>query len=93
MSNEKEKESVRESKVKVNPGSLNPESCLYKGIGLIFICIIGFRKDFCVEAPGAMEVCFLNVIQLSLEYFKNITLIKILTLLYFLLFYIFTGRI
>ena len=64
MSNEKEKEIVREPKEKVNPCSWNPGSCLFKGIGLIFICIIGFGNDFCIEVPGAMEVCFWKVMHL-----------------------------
>ena len=66
MSNEtNEEQNVVE--VKVSPCSWHPESYLYKGIGLIFICSIGFGSYFCYDNPGALEV---NV-------FKNRTYVKI----------------
>ena len=46
---------------KVSPCSWHPNSYLYKGIGLIFICSIGFGSYFCYDNPGALEVlCFLK---------------------------------
>merc|ERR1711962_1141436 len=35
--------------------SMHPESYLFKGIGLLFICSIGLGNYFCYDAPGAME--------------------------------------
>ena len=44
---------------KVSPCSWHPNSYLYKGIGLLFICSIGFGSYFCFDNPGALEVlCF-----------------------------------
>ena len=45
---------------KINPCAMHPESHLYKGIGLLFICCIGFGSYFCYDAPGALEVSFAN---------------------------------
>ena len=38
--------------------SMHPDSYLFKGIGLLFICSIGLGNYFCYDAPGAMEVLF-----------------------------------
>ena len=40
----------------VSPCSFHPESPLFKGIGLFFICSIGFGSYFCYDGPGAIEV-------------------------------------
>ena len=70
-SNGKKKEIDGESKEKVNPCSMNPESLLFKGMGLLLICITAFGNDFCVEVPGAMEVCIL-VTMPSFKMFANV---------------------
>ena len=36
--------------------SMHPDSYLFKGIGLLFICSIGLGSYFCYDGPGAMEV-------------------------------------
>ena len=36
--------------------SMHPDSYLFKTIGLIFICSIGFGSYFCYDIPGALEV-------------------------------------
>ena len=43
----------------VSPCSMHPNSYLFKGIGLLFICSIGFGSYFCYDCPGALEVQFL----------------------------------
>ena len=40
----------------VSPCSMHPNSYLFKGIGLLFICSIGFGSYFCYDCPGALEV-------------------------------------
>ena len=70
-SNGKKKEVGLDSNEKVNPCSMNPESLLFKGLGLLLICIIGFGNDFCVEGPGAMEVCMLVTMDLF-KIFDNV---------------------
>ena len=57
---------------KINPCSMHPESHLYKGIGLLFICCIGFGSYFCYDAPGALEVSFDDY-----EYFVRIFFISL----------------
>ena len=32
------------------------DSYLYKGVGLLFMCSIGFGSYFCYDNPGALEV-------------------------------------
>ena len=59
MSNEKE-EIQPDTMKKVNPCSMHPDSYLFKGIGLVFICSIGFGSYFCYDVPGAMEVTSLR---------------------------------
>ena len=36
--------------------SMHPESYLFQGIGLLFICSIGFGSYFCYDGPGALQV-------------------------------------
>ena len=50
-----EKESGDGSKT-VNACSMHPDSALFKTVGLIFICSIGFGSYFCYDIPGALEV-------------------------------------
>ena len=56
MSNLNEKEVYPEAKEKVNNWPMHPDSYLFKGIGLIFMCMIGLGHYFCYDVPGAMEV-------------------------------------
>ena len=62
MSNENESETKDNGAIekKVNPCSMHPESYLFKGLGLIFICTIGFGSYFCYDGPGAMQVNFVG---------------------------------
>ena len=69
--NGKKKEIGLDSKEKVNPCSMNPESLFFKGIGLLLICIIGLGNDFAVEVPGALEVCILVTMDLF-KIFANV---------------------
>ena len=36
--------------------SMHPESYLFQGIGLLFICSIGLGSYFCYDAPAPLEV-------------------------------------
>ena len=51
----------KEVKEIVSPCSMHPDSYLFKTIGLIFICSIGFGSYFCYDIPGALEVIKHNV--------------------------------
>ena len=62
MSNKIEDEDEKEAGLNpaenehVSPCSMHPNSYLFKGIGLLFICSIGFGSYFCYDCPGALEV-------------------------------------
>ena len=56
---EADKDNIVEEKV--SPCSMHPESPLFKGIGLLFICSIGFGSYFCYDGPGAIQVVFFKV--------------------------------
>ena len=52
----------------VSPCSMHPNSYLFKGIGLLFICSIGFGSYFCYDCPGALEV---KILILNNSYFNR----------------------
>ena len=44
-----------------SPKSHFVDSYLYKGVGLLFMCSIGFGSYFCYDNPGALEVSKMNL--------------------------------
>ena len=59
MSNKDENEdnNIREEN-NVDVCSMHPDSYLFKGVGLLFICSIGFGSYFCYDNPAALEVIY-----------------------------------
>ena len=55
---------------KDNSCPMHPDSCLFKAMGLVCICIIGL-DIFCYDVPGAMEVILWYHNKLIIHSFKQ----------------------